>query len=149
MKLLLILLSSFLLLNATEMGLKGGSCTLTQEGKVQIIYDSSVYKDASYSANAKSGKNFREIFVGSIMYIDKNISLKIIDYKPNKRIKGKPKTGIFIVETVVNGKKETIQMTYIFDKGIISATGVTKNSTISFSTKVSYSFCTVLHKKSL
>jgi len=142
MKLLLILISSFLLLSATEMGLKGGSCTLAQVGKIQVVYATKLYENASYKANASSGKNFREIFVGSIIGIDKNIKLKIIDYKPNKRIKGKPKTGIFIVQTTLNDKKETIQMAYIFDKGSISATGVTKSAVVAFSTKVSYSFCT-------
>jgi len=141
MRLLLILLSSFLLLNAVEMGLKGGSCTLTQEGPVDIIYNSKIYKNVNYKASAKSGKNFREIFIGSTMKVDKSIQLKIIDYKSNKRVKGKPKTGIFFVEAILNNKKENIVMAYIFDKGIMSAIGVAHNTPISFSTKVSYSLC--------
>jgi len=141
MRFLLILLSSFLLLNATEMGLKGGSCTLTQEGQVSINYHSKVYKNVNYVGDAKSGKNFREIFIGSTMKIDKTIQLKIIDYKANKRVKGKPKTGIFFVEVTFNNKKETIVMAYIFDKSIMSAIGVVQKTPISFSTKVSYSLC--------
>jgi len=141
MRLLLIFLSSFLLLNAAEMGLKGGSCTLTQEGQVSINYHSKVYKNVNYVAHAKSGKNFRELFIGSTIKVVKVIQLKIIDYKPNKRVKGKPKTGIFFVEATLNNKKESIVMAYIFDKGIMSAIGVAHNTPISFSTKVSYSLC--------
>ena len=143
MKHLLILLSTFMLLSATEMGLKGGSCTLAQEGKVEVIYNSKVYKDVNYNANAKSGKNFREIFIGSTISIDNTLTLKLLDYKPNKRIKGKPKTGVFLVETTVDDKKENLQMAYIFDKGVMSAIGVTKNAKVSFTTKVSYSLCTL------
>jgi len=144
MKLLFTILTiTTLLLGETQMGLKGGSCTLAQKGQVTLNYATNVYTDVIYSANKKSGKNFREIFVGSSMSVGKNITLKILDYKPNKRIKGKPKTGIFIVEVRVENEKIDMQMAYIFDKGIISATGVVNTETIGFSTKVDYSFCTV------
>ena len=148
-----------LALSAGEMGLKGGGCTLTQDGAVEV--DFTAYKTASkigvngtfdkvtYNSKAKSGKNFREIFVGSSVNIEtssvnsnnkardnklvkfffekmigKNISAKILDYKPNKRFKGKPKTGIFIVEVTMNGISKIVPMSYIFNKGDISAKGV-------------------------
>ena len=144
--LLLILTLTSLLLGETQMGLKGGSCTLAQKGEVTLNFNATTYTDVRYTANKKSGKNFREIFVGSIMSVSKNIKLKILDYKPNKRFKGKPKTGIFMVETTINEKVEHIQMAYIFDKGIISATGVLNKTTIGFFTEVAYSFCTVTTK---
>ena len=147
MKLLLTILTlTTLLFGATQMGLKGGSCTLAQKGAVTLNYHSTIYKNVTYSANKKSGKNFREIFVGSSMSVGKNISLKILDYKPNKRFKGKPKTGVFMVSATINKKVEHIQMAYIFDKGIISATGVLNKTTIGFFTEVAYSFCTVTTK---
>ena len=142
MKLLFTLLFSFLLLNATEMGIKGGGCILAQEGKVQLYYNAKVFDNINYKANAKSGKNFREIFIGTQMSTD-NIKIKIIDYKPNKRMKGKPKTGIFIVDTTIDKITTTMTMAYIFDKGIMSTTGVINETTIGFTTKVKYSLCSV------
>ena len=145
--------------NAGEMGLKGGSCTLTQDGEVEV--DFTAYKTAAkigvggtfdkvtYNSKAKSGKNFREIFVGSMVDIEtasvnsknkvrdnklvkfffekmvgKNIRAKILDYKPNKRFKGKPKTGVFIVEITMNNITKIVPMNYIFNKGDMSASGV-------------------------
>jgi len=142
MKLLLALIFSFLLLNATEMGLKGGGCVLAQEGKVQLQYNGKIFNNINYKANAKSGKNFREIFIGTQMSAD-DIKIKIIDYKPNKRVKGKPKTGIFIVDVTINSVTKSMIMAYIFDKGIMSTTGVINKTTIGFSTKVKYSLCNV------
>ncbi len=146
MKLLVALFFSILILNATEMGLKGGGCTLAQEGKVKVNYNAKFYNSVEYMAKAKSGKNFREIFVGTLIKTN-NIEMKIIDYKPNKRMKGKPKTGVFIVETTINKTTEIITMAYIFDKGIISATGVIGKTTIGFNTDVKYSLCNVSIKK--
>lgn len=145
--------------HASEMGLKGGSCTLAQEGPV--VVDFTAYKTAAkigvggvfdnvvYTPKAPSGKNFREIFVGATLSIDtvsvnsknkerddklvtfffekmvdKNISAKILDYKPNKRFKGKPKTGEFIVEITMNGVTKTVSMNYVFDEGVMKANGV-------------------------
>jgi len=142
MKIFFTLLISFLLLNATEMGLKGGGCSLAQEGKVVAYYNGKFFHNVTYRSNKKSGKNFREIFVGSSILVD-NIKIEITDYKPNKRVKGKPKTGVFLVKTTVNSVTKNITMTYIFDKGIISATGVLNDTTIGFTTKVNYSLCSV------
>ncbi len=142
MKLLLTIIFSFLLLNATEMGLKGGGCVLAQEGKVQLHYNGKIFNNIDYKANAKSGKNFREIFIGTQMSVD-NIKIEIIDYKPNKRVKDKPKTGVFIVQTTIDSTTKTMTLAYIFDKGIMSTTGVINKTTIGFSTKVKYSLCNV------
>ena len=142
MKLLLTLIFSFLLLNATEMGIKGGGCTLAQEGDVRVNYSGKIFNNVNYKANAESGKNFREIFIGSVIATD-GIKIKIIDYKPNKRIKGKPKTGVFMVEVTVNDLTKTTILAYIFDKGIMSTTGVIDKTTIGFSTNVKYSLCNV------
>lgn len=142
MKLLLTLFFGFLLLNATEMGLKGGGCILAQDGKVKVHYNNKIFHNVNYKANAKSGKNFREIFIGTEI-ITNNLKMKIIDYKPNKRVKGKPKTGIFIVNTTIDNITTTITMAYIFDKGIMTTTGVIGKATIGFNTKVKYSLCNV------
>ena len=142
MKLLITLFFTILVLNATEMGLKGGGCTLAQEGEVKVHYNAKFYNNVKYIANAKSGKNFREIFVGTIIKSD-NIQMKIIDYKPNKRVKGKPKTGIFIVNTTIDKIVETITMAYIFDKGIMTTIGVIGKNSIGFTTNVKYSLCNI------
>ena len=141
-KALFILLITFSLGNATEMGLKGGGCILAQEGAVSLNYKNKFYTNAKYTSASKSGKNFREILVGSVVEVD-NLKIKIIDYKPNKRIKGKPKTGVFMVETIINGAKTSSTMSYIFDAGIMSVTGVLNNTTIGFWTKIKYTLCSV------
>jgi len=138
---LFILITS--LFSETQMGLRGGGCTLSQKGDVSFFYNSKTYKSINYKANAKSGKNFREIFVGFIFTATKDLKLKILDYKPNKRIKGKPKSGIFIVEVTDKNVATQIKMVYIFDKGIISAIGIINNTTIGFFTEVNYSLCFV------
>ncbi|SMP88416.1 YceI-like domain-containing protein [Epsilonproteobacteria bacterium SCGC AD-308-P11] len=203
-----ILLSIFLfmtVLNAEEMGLKGGSCTLVQEGAVVVSFEAyktpakvgvgGVFDSVKYTPTAPSGKNFREIFVGSQVSIDtasvnsknetrddklvkfffdtmtgKNITAKISDYKPNKLFKGKPKTGVFIVEVTMNGVTKTVPMNYSFDAGVMVANGVIdildfsanealssinkacydlhggktwSDVSIGFTTKVSYSLCHV------
>ncbi len=143
MKLLLIFILFFVLLNAAEMGTRGGGCVLAQEGKVSVVYDAKVYSDARYKANAKSGKNFREIFIGSEINISDKITMKIVDYVPNKRMKGKPKTGIFLVDVTLAKDTKSVTMAYIFDKGIMNAIGVFNKSALSFSTKVNYSLCSV------
>ena len=145
-KLLLIFFFSISILNAGEMGLNGGGCTLAQEGEVQVNIADKVYSNASYKAAAKSGKNFREIFVGSVINV-KDTQLKIVDYIPNKRMKGKPKTGVFMVETKTTTGTKNISMTYIFDSGMISATGILNGSSIGFFSKVNYSLCSVSIKK--
>lgn len=144
-KLLFIFVFTFTLANAVEMGLKGGSCVLAQEGKVKVNFKEKFFNNVTYKAAAKSGKNFREIFIGSVITLNDSdkTTIKIIDYKPNKRIKGKPKTGVFIVETKTNSTTKDIQMTYIFDEGIMSATGVINKTTIGFATNVTYSLCSV------
>jgi len=141
-----IFLFSLTLLYGAEMGLHGGGCELTQEGAVQLNIANKIYPNVSYSAHTKSGKNFREIFVGSIISV-KEAQLTILDYKPNKRVKGKPKTGIFMVKVTTPSTNKTITMAYIFDAGIISATGVFNNASLGFTSKVNYLLCSISIKK--
>ena len=139
----IILVFSILSANAVEdMGKNGGGCTLSQEGSVKVYYKQHFLDDVKYVPTALSGKNFREIFIDSVIHT-KNIKIKLLDYIPNKRVKGKPKTGIFIAEVTKNSKTTTITMTYIFDAGIMSATGVLNKSSIGFETNVKYALCSV------
>ncbi|MBU1658235.1 YceI family protein [bacterium] len=158
-KMLFSFLFMVTLLNSSEMGLNGGSCVLAQEGAVTVSFKAyktaakagvgGVFENVKYTAFAPSGKNFREIFVGSSVNIDtssvnsnnkgrddtlvkfffekmssKNISAKITDYLPNKREKSKPKTGVFMVDISMNGVTKNISMQYSFDGGIMQAEGV-------------------------
>ncbi len=145
-KVLLPFFLSLSLLSAGEMGLKGGGCVLAQEGKVQLQLKDKIYSDVSYDAAASSGANFREIFVGSLIKVEGTI-LEILDYHPNKRMKGKPKTGVFMVKVTNGTGVKIISMAYIFDAGMISATGIINNSSIGFVSKVKYSLCNVTIKK--
>lgn len=106
------------------------------------------FDSVKYNSVAPEGKNFREILVGSSVEIDtssvnsKNedmdktlvkyffkqlrtdkITAKIVDIKSNKRVRGKPKTGLLSVAIKVNGVTKYILMQYIFDKGLFTANG--------------------------
>ena len=122
-KILIVLFMLLSSLYGVEMG-KSGGCTLTQSGVVKVGYNDVTLKDVSYTMPAKSGGNFRTIFVGAKLLVvlpatSKTLKAKVLDYKPNKRIKGKPKTGLFIVEFDYDGKKRVLEMDYIFDKGVM------------------------------
>ena len=142
-----------------EMGLKGGGCILTPKKGIVVNFEayktplkigvSGTFDKFLYIPNLPSGKNFREIFVGSSVLIDTSsvnsqnkgrdnklvkfffdkmvstsIEAKIVDYKPNKRYKGKPKTGLFMVKITMNGVTKTIPMKYSYSKGKMQAKGV-------------------------
>ena len=116
-------------------------CILTQEGKFKVGIDDTILTNTRYIPIAKSGKNFRTIFVGSKVIIThpstkKTIKAKIIDYKPNKRVRGKPKTGIFIVKITMQKIEKTIKMNYIFKDGKIKASTILDNSILKGITKL-------------
>ncbi len=147
-KIIIILILSAMTLFAELMG-KSGGCTLTQSGNFEVQYDNKVLKDIHYIMPAKSGGNFRDLFVGGelqgvISKQGKKLVLKLLDYKPNVRIKGKPKTGIFIVALQHGDKTERIDMPYIFDAGLMKIhTKQQADIHIVLTTKVAYSLCHV------
>ena len=134
-----------------------GGCTLEQSDDINITWRA--YKtlgklgvdgqfiDIKYTPNKKIGKNFRELFVGSMVNIDivkidtgdssrdrtlvdsffskmgKSIEGKIVDIEANKRIGKEPRTGILDVNITMNRKKLTIPMKYYYKKGNFKATG--------------------------
>ncbi len=153
-KILFSIILAVTMANSTEMGKNGGGCTLAQEGEFKVGYNDVTLKGVKYIAKAPSGANFREIFVGSKVVIanenpDNIINAEIMDYKPNKRMKGKPKTGLFIVKVSMKAGMTILPMKYIFDAGVIKASAViespfTKEKTslkIWFETDVKYSLC--------
>ena len=144
--------------NAEEMGTKGGSCILSQDGAVNVSWKayktplkigvSGSFDSTKYTSIAPNGNNFREIFVGSSIEIDTasvnstnsgrdeqlvkfffkkmssdNILAKIVDIKSDKRVRGKPKTGVMSVAIIMNGVTKKVPMRYIFNKGDLTATG--------------------------
>ena len=154
-----ILFSMMLLISVAssqEMGKSGGGCTLAQQGEFKVGYNEVTLTDVKYIAKAPSGANFREIFVGSYVEIanknpDNVLKAEIMDYKPNKRMKGKPKTGLFIVKISMKTGMTILPMKYSFDAGVMKASAVIespfakekKNLKIWFETDVKYSLCYV------
>ncbi|MEA3371479.1 MAG: hypothetical protein U9Q40_09095 [Campylobacterota bacterium] len=152
-----IFLSMMLLITVAfsqEMGKNGGGCTLAQEGVFKVGYNDVTLKGVEYKAKAPSGANFREIFVGSKVLIpttnSKNvIKAEILDYKPNKRIKGKAKTGLFIIKATMQVGMIIFPMPYIFDAGVMKASATVQapfgkekeTLKIWFETDVKYSLC--------
>ena len=103
----------------------------------------------SYTPNAKEGKNFKELFVGSKVTIDSakidtgnpgrddtlvkmffaklagsTIDATITDIKKtDKHEKGKPRTGVVSVKITLNAKTLTIPMNYVYENENFNATG--------------------------
>jgi hypothetical protein len=158
-KIVLSALLAMSLLQAEEMNPSKGSCSLSQEGALSVNWKAyktaskigvgGAFDNVSYTAAAPSGKNFREIFVGSTVLIDEksvnsknegrdqklvafffeqmvgeSISAKIVDINSNKPMKGEPKTGTFITEVTMNGVTKTVPLAYSYDMGVLTAKGV-------------------------
>lgn len=110
---------------------------------------SGVFDSVKYTPIAKEGNNFREILVGSSIVIDttsvnskhkdrdaklvkfffsnmnsKIINAKIVDIKADKKIKGKPRTGVVTLDITMNGVTKRVPMKYSFADSIFSAKGV-------------------------
>lgn len=108
-----------------------------------------VFDSVDFKAVSTKGKNFHEIFVGSSVVIDtssvnsnnkgrdeklvnfffnqmseKSIKAKIVDVKPNAKVKEEPYTGVFITDISMNGIIKKVPMKYSFDAGKLVATGV-------------------------
>ncbi len=147
----LIMLSA--LLNATS-----GGCTLEQSDDINVSWKAyktfgkigvgGRFTDIKYTPNKKLGKNFRELFVGSMVSIDmtkidtgdssrdktliesffskigKTIEAKIVGIEANKREGKGPRTGILDVTIVMNKRSLTIPITYHYNKGDFRANGV-------------------------
>jgi hypothetical protein len=107
-----------------------------------------MFDSVKYKAIAPEGNNFREILVGSSVVIDTSsvnsnhesrdatlvkfffkqmndskIKAKIVDIKSDKRMRGKPKTGVMSVAVTMNGATKKVPMSYVFDNGDLSASG--------------------------
>jgi len=157
MKIIVSILLGFMFLNSAE--LKHTGCDLSQVGEFNVNFEA--YKTAAkigvkgsfdkvdYKAVRATGKNFREIFIGSTVDIEtssvnskdeerdsklisfffnqmdnKNIKAKILDITSDKRIKGKPRTGTLLVEVTMNSVTKKVPMNYIYNKGLFNANGV-------------------------
>ncbi len=155
-KLLISMVLVFAFANASQK--RQGHCELSQVGKIKVHWTAyktpaklpvgGVFDDVTYRSVAKSGINFREIFVGSTLSIktqsvnsknsgrdaklvkfffknmnNTNIKAKITDIKSDKRVKGKPKTGIFYVDISMNGITKNIPMNFSYFDGKLHAEG--------------------------
>ena len=156
-KIVLTMVLGFVLLNGAE--IKHTGCDLSPVGKFSVSFQA--YKTAAkvgvngsfdrvnFKAIRPTGKNFREIFVGSTVNIEtasvnskhkerdmkiatfffnkmssQNIAAEIIAISSDKRIKGKPRTGTLLVNVTMNGKTKKVPMTYSYMDGLFDATGV-------------------------
>jgi len=147
----------FVFLNGT--GLKYTGCELSPVGEFSVNFQA--YKTPSkigvngtfdrvyFKTIRETGKNFREIFVGSTVNIEtssvnskhkerdiklvtfffnkmsgKSITAKIVAITSDKRVKGKPRTGTLLASITMNEITKKIPMTYSYMDGFFDATGV-------------------------
>ncbi|MFA6196488.1 MAG: YceI family protein [Sulfurimonas sp.] len=157
-KLLLSILLALTMANSDKLKSPSG-CVLSQDGKMFLDFKankipsnkviSGEFTKVEFIPAAASGKNFREIFVGSYFNIDSksavikskekdnelmkfffanleihDIKAKITDIKSDPIVKGKPKTGKFFLNIVMNGVLKNISMDFIFQDGTITANGL-------------------------
>lgn len=159
MKKLLAILVAFVTLANAELSAPKTGCILSQQGKVVVSWKAyktpaklgvgGVFDKVDYKAIKPSGKNFREILVGSSVVIDTNsvnsknegrdvklvnsffkllgdgnIKAKIVDMTSNKRVAKEPRTGSITLEVSINGVTKTVPMKYSYDKGLMKSEGV-------------------------
>ena len=136
-----------------------GGCVLTPSKDMNVSWEAyktfaklgvgGQFTDVNYTPNAKKGKNFKELLVGSSVDInvtqidtknptrDKNlvdmffnklksptIQGKITAITANKQKEGKPYTGNLDVNISMNGKTLTIPMSYHYENEHFKANGV-------------------------
>lgn len=106
------------------------------------------FTDFKYTPNAKEGKNFKELLVGSTVSIninkidtknkDRDITIskmffqklnsstidgKIIDIKADKKLPNKPRTGTLDIMITMNKKSLTVPMKYTYENENFKAIG--------------------------
>ncbi len=156
-KIILAMIVGFSILNAAN--IKHTGCDLSPVGEFGVSFEayktpskvgvSGSFDKVNFRSVKKTGKNFREIFVGSTVNIEtssvnskhkerdmkiatfffnkmssKNIAAKIIAITSDKRVRGKPRTGTLLVDVTMNGVAKKVPMTYSYMDGFFEATGV-------------------------
>ena len=123
---MLKILLSMLLLSSLAFASKPTGCDLSQVGEVNMSVGERSFKKVDYKAIAKTGKNFHSILVGSIVSIE-DLKIEILDIKADKRVRGKPRTGILKVSLAIAKNRQNIKMHYSYEKNHFVAKGVEKN----------------------
>ncbi len=136
-----------------------GGCLLTQSKSIEVSWKAyktpaklgvgGKFTSIEYKPASLDGKNFRDLFVGSTVKIDKSristgnegrdktlvdsffdilggkyIVAKIVDIKAtSKHEKGKPKKGVITAEITMNGKSVRVPMRYTYKDGDFEAVG--------------------------
>ena len=104
---------------------KPTGCELSQYGDVWLIIGSKEYAKVTYLPIAKSGRNFHDILVGSVIGTDAG-TLKILDIKADKKRINHKRVGIVKVSLKYNGFVEVMDLRYSYYKGYFSAEGFDK-----------------------
>ncbi|NEW61235.1 YceI family protein [Sulfurovum sp. bin170] len=151
-KTIISLLTLFTFASATD------GCILEQSDDINVTWKayktlaklgvSGQFTGVNHTPNKKSGKNFKEIFVGSMVNIDvskidtgdasrdktlvkwffsklygETIEGKIVDIEENKRVDKGARTGVIDVKITMNKKTLIVPMSYHYNKGDFRATG--------------------------
>ena len=153
-KLLVIAVVLISMVNADTNAPKTG-CILAQKGDVIVSWQDKksqggVFDKVVYSPIKPEGSNFKQILEGSKIEIkDKDITIKILDIKANKRVKPNPRTGTLTVQILANGKTKNIYMNYTYSNNIMNAVGIVDIfdlNTISFKMKIDAILCSTIKK---
>ncbi len=157
LKVIIALILGVVFLNAK--GVQHTGCDLSPVGEFSVTFKafktpakvgvSGSFDRVNFKAIRQTGKNFREIFVGSTVNIesssvnskhkerdikivtfffnkmsDDSIVGKIIAISSDKRVRGKPRTGTLLIQMKMNGVTKKVPMTYSYMDGLFSAAGV-------------------------
>ena len=136
-----MLLVSSVIFGATPLG-KATGCDLSQNGDVTMhIGGYATSKKADYKAIKEVGKTFKELFVGSTIQV-KDALVTITAITSNKRVRGKPRTGVVTISLKQNNQVQNIEMPYTYLDGHFQAKGKQKNSKeISFALEIKALLC--------
>jgi len=100
-------MKKLLILLLTLTSLYSSGCILAQQGEVKVSLKDIDFKNVTYKAVAKEGKNFKDILVGSLISAkskSNSLTATITDIKANKRVKKEPRTGTITMAITLNDK---------------------------------------------
>jgi len=150
-KVLLSLISSAVLLSAGDCTLAQiGNVDVTWKAfkTASKIGVGGNFVSVRYNSDVKEAKNFKKLLVGSKIYIQTNtvfsnntgrdaklvqfffnqmqgqtIDGTIVDVKSDEIVRGKPKTGLLMVETKMNNVTKVVPMKFSFSDGFLTGKG--------------------------
>ena len=141
-------MKKLLILLLTLTSLYSSGCILAQQGEVKVSLKDIDFKNVTYKAVAKEGKNFKDILVGSLISAkskSNSLTATITDIKANKRVKKEPRTGTITMAITLNDETKKVPFEYKYDKEIMNIKDE-KDTKLNFHIKIKAILCSAVIK---